>query len=98
MSGVDTGGPAFPTSTQITQDASTGHTVTHQYLSDGMTLRDYIAIHADKDDVNAPTSIEGCAAVLGVDQKDYDGRIDYPKVVIKCRYAYADAWLKERNQ
>ena len=41
-----TGGPAFPTSTQITQDASTGHTVTHQYLSDGMTLRDYFAAMA----------------------------------------------------
>lgn len=44
MSKAETGGPAFPTGTQITQNPATGETTTYQYLSDGMTLRQYAAI------------------------------------------------------
>ena len=46
MSKDETGGPAFPTGTQITQNPATGETTMHQYLSDGMTLRDYFAAKA----------------------------------------------------
>ena len=42
----DNGGPAFPTETQITENQSTGEVTVHQYLSDGMTLRDYFAAKA----------------------------------------------------
>jgi hypothetical protein len=42
----DNGGPAFPTTTQVTQNQATGETTVHQYLSDGMTLRDYFAAKA----------------------------------------------------
>ncbi len=40
------GGPAFPTATQVEQNQATGETTLHQYLSDGMTLRDYFAAKA----------------------------------------------------
>jgi hypothetical protein len=40
------GGPAFPTGTQISQNNTTGETTVFQYLTDGMTLRDYFAAKA----------------------------------------------------
>jgi len=43
MTTKPTGGPAFPTGTQVEQNGATGETTLHQYLSDGMTLRDYFA-------------------------------------------------------
>lgn len=42
----DNGGPAFPTATQVEQNQATGETTIHQYLSDGMTMRDYFAAKA----------------------------------------------------
>ena len=36
--------PAFPTSTQVSQNNTTGETTSYQYLSDGMSLREYAAI------------------------------------------------------
>ena len=49
MSVRDNGGPAFPTGTQVEQNGATGETTVHQYLSDGMTLRDYFIAHAPAD-------------------------------------------------
>ena len=45
MNTKDDGGPAFPTGT-LSQNSTTGETVIQQYLSDGMTLRDYFAAKA----------------------------------------------------
>jgi hypothetical protein len=69
-----TGGPAFP----IAQDSP------KQYIEYGMTLRDYIAIHAREDDIRqyqgwgAPTSPK------------------YSRV--EARYLYADAMIVERSK
>jgi hypothetical protein len=46
MTKVSDGGPAFPTSPQISQNNTTGETVVYQYLSDGVSIRDYFAAKA----------------------------------------------------
>lgn len=46
MNTKDDGGPAFPTGTQVEQNYATGETVVHQYLSDGISVRDYFAAKA----------------------------------------------------
>ncbi len=46
MSTKDDGGPAFPTGTQVEQNNATGETTIHQYLSDGISVRDYFAAKA----------------------------------------------------
>jgi hypothetical protein len=46
MTKVNDGGPAFPTSQQISQNRTTGETVVYQYLSDGVSIRDYFAAKA----------------------------------------------------
>lgn len=44
---IETGGPAFPSAVpHIAQNNTTGETTQFQYLSDGITLRDYFAAKA----------------------------------------------------
>ncbi len=44
---TENGGPAFPSAVpNIAQNSTTGETTQYQYLSDGMTLRDYFAAKA----------------------------------------------------
>ena len=60
---IDNGGPAFPTGTQISQNNATGETTVCQYLSDGMSLRDYFAAKAMEARVIAyPTMAESDVA------------------------------------
>lgn len=42
----DDGGPAFLTTSQVSQNEATGEVTSHLYLSDGVTLRDYFIAHA----------------------------------------------------
>jgi hypothetical protein len=46
MSKINDGGPAFPTGTQCSQNNTTEETTSYQYLSDGLSLRDYFAAKA----------------------------------------------------
>ena len=82
MSAKDDGGPAFPTGTQVEQNGATGETTVHQYLSDGMTLRDYFAARA----------MQGNIAGWPADQ------LFNPEGIAGHAYETADAMLKARNQ
>ena len=83
----DNGGPAFPTTTQVTQNQATGETTVHQYLSDGMTLRDYFATNA----------MQGLFAFwVSVNSKTCINDPD-PKIIAEMSYEYADAMLKARE-
>lgn len=79
----ETGGPAFPQPAFASQNSSTGETVNHQWLSDGMTLRDYFAakaVHAYLADPNASWGFQELDKAAG------------------CAYRVADAMLKARKQ
>lgn len=81
----DNGGPAFPGL------AGCYH--------NGMSLRDYIAIHALQDDLSLPQTIRECAAFLGLQfESEYSNRQHWVQVVSKARYIYADAMLAERRK
>lgn len=80
MSKIDDGGPAFPS--------------THPHgREDGMTLRDYMAIHASADDIRDQAEIIRSAQLAaggpGILPDNW---------VAKARYMHADAMLKVREQ
>lgn len=77
------GGPAFPTGTQVSQNNTTGETTICQYLSDGMTLRDYFAAKVMNSQLNQQTR----------PYADYD----FDNAAIRS-YEMADAMLKVRNK
>ena len=66
-------------------------------VSPGMTLRDYIAIHAPTEDLALPDSVEEAAASLGIETKDYDYKVHWFEVVSKARFLFAGAMLFERD-
>jgi len=80
----ETGGPAFPI------PLSPGESYKGPCAHDGMTLRDYFAIHASDDDI------------LAVRQAYYAQHGDDPGFkalsVYQCRYLHADAMLTARAQ
>lgn len=63
---------------------------------EGMSLRDHIAITANRYDIGFPTDLARCAAFIGVAEKEYDYLVHWPQVLAKARYIYADAMLAER--
>lgn len=77
---VNHGGPAFPRS--AAEHSQGGH-----YEQDGMTLRDYFAIHATNQD------IEG---YRDADLAD-DGVVEYRRTTAQARYAFADAMIAARE-
>lgn len=82
MSGaIDDGGPAFPTGTQVAQNHATGETVVNQYLSDGISVRDYFAAK----------SLPLMVAIY-----DADSDNPFP-ILAKAVYAMADEMLKARK-
>jgi len=81
----ETGGPAFPTNTQISQNTATGETTGYQYLSDGMTLRDYFAAKAMYAFISNSESY-----VLTMNS--------HLPTVAGASYAMADAMLKAREE
>lgn len=76
----DTGGPAFPIQS-VSQNQSTGETVTHQAYESGMTLRDYFAAKAMQGLI-----AQSMGTALGSD----------PKFAAEYAYATADAMLAAR--
>jgi len=80
-----TGGPAFPTGTQVEQNNATGETTIHQYLSDGMSLRDYFAAKAMNGMYASDTEDWCLTESYGVDLRAKDA------------YKMADAMLKARE-
>lgn len=87
----DDGGPAFP--------QTDGRRWGNGYDDHGMSLRDWFAATASDDDLcGVPDTIDDAAALLGVDPKDYNGRIHYPMIRAMARYAHADAMLAERKR
>jgi len=98
------GGPAFP---QASDDFVTLSDGTRTYKSKsqyglmgapGMSLRDYFAIHADQMDLSVPVTVDECAKLLGIKPEEYRNELHYPEVAARCRYAFADAMLKERSR
>jgi hypothetical protein len=90
MSAKD-GGPAFPV-LDMMQNTATGETTVFQALQSGMSLRDYMAIHAAAQDIETQgyviqaEKMAACEAVtLPVDWR------------IRARYMHADAMLKARE-
>ena len=69
-------------------------------LDTKITLRDYIAIHASRNDID-PYILKGYKEEYVVDtgrgQKYFDTR-EATRTVEQARYAYADAMLKARAQ
>lgn len=87
----DNGGPAFPVEEKYCERTG-GYT---QYGSEGMSLRDYFAIHASDQD------IRGYAVYKRVDRVTTNGSLRSVHTedvldVPATRYAYADAMIAER--
>lgn len=80
---IKDGGPAFPTGTQISQNSATGETTIHQYLSDGISARDYFAAKA----------MQGSLADPGVRLDGEDRR----QKLAELFYQVADAMLAARD-
>lgn len=110
MSEKGDGGPAFPTGTQVAQNTATGETVVHQYLSDGISVRDCFAAHAPAQRTDFTAA--GAAAVVGREMPDYPGndaseqaRIDHQIATaqfridldVALRLRWADSMLKARK-
>ena len=87
--GIQDGGPAFPTGTQMSQNSTTGETTTHQYLSDGISIRDYFAAKA------MPMMMAHFYEVQA------DGEVDNEMVAMRGyahdAYMWADAMLAARE-
>ena len=100
MSGVDNGGPAFPS-----------HGMMGEVVQEGMTLRDYFAAHASEADIKCfiPSTIGGVADLMvrlgWTDKKarDLDPVSSYTDKQFRAlrqwaRYRHADAMLAARVQ
>ena len=85
MNQHENGGPAFPLPVHISQNNSTGETVQHQYLSDGMSLRDYFAAKA----------MQGLISSAAFHEVLYQ---QSPEAAAEFAYKAADSMLKARGQ
>lgn len=67
----------------------------HTYV--GMTMRQYYKSHISDLELNemVPTSIAGCAELIGVEVSDYKPSRDYHKVLSIVAGRYADAMIAE---
>lgn len=81
----DVGGPAFPLS-----PAS---------VFTGMTVRDYMAAHADVSKVE-PRAVEAAEEIVGrpIPEGTLDQLIWQADLIAKVRYLMADAMIKARNE
>lgn len=73
---------AFPTQTMVSQNQSTGETILHQQMSDGMGMRDYFAAHAPE----PPHNWRDVGPA-------WRGVVD----IVAWRWFYADAMLAARK-
>lgn len=97
MSKINTGGPAFPFAYKTSDGIN--ETV---HINEGMTLRDYAAIHADLDKLEFAT-LDSILEFVGAAAPEHDitmGEIIElsAKAAAKVRYAYADAMIAEREK
>lgn len=84
----DNGGTAFPYNQ-------------HSNGCDGMSLRDYFAIHAPNEGIDAimGVSIKDVKVFMGLlEGEGYNSSVHYPQANAKARYAFADAMIKARRQ
>jgi hypothetical protein len=92
MSTINDGGPAFPVEVDGTQPngRQTGNTLWQSY---GMSLRDYMAIHATEADILHQTDVirsaQICGGGVGVLPDGW---------IVTARYMHADAMLKARQK
>lgn len=84
MSEKDDGGPAFPM--PMTMMTSSHIANEPEY---GMTLRDYLAVHASEKDIDMQRQVGECNGTFG----HYNLPDDWRAI---ARYMHADAMLKER--
>ena len=87
MSKPDDGGPAFPTTVPDPEKHPFGYAV------NGMTLRQWLATHAPKDE--AEWSVGECEQKLGLKKGGYNFEIHWPILDARWRYAWADAMIAE---
>lgn len=86
MSNINDGGPAFPSNRDMRHNPDWDH-------EPGMTMRDYMAIHASHDDLRAQ------AEVIRHTQIASGGTGILPDGwAITARYMHADAMLKARKE
>lgn len=88
MSNTNTGGPAFPTGTW--EYDGQGNVLPYQ--EPGMTLRDYMAIHASEEDVRAIGEI-----IRAKSKQGYGTGILPDNWRTTARYMHADAMIKARE-
>lgn len=91
MTKLSDGGPAFP----VTFTDKSGQIAPTE---SGMTLRDYIAIHANTVDVEnlGGETCVSAAKYLGLDKYIYEQH--HHLLRAKARYEFADAMLAERER
>lgn len=90
---------AFPVSgIKREMDYNSSTVMDKPYIQNGMTLRDYFAIHAPTDELPIKDTIDFCASYIGIEREKYNVIMDYRKVVAKARYEFADAMLAERSR
>lgn len=89
------GGPAFPHWSGWREGD-----IQEVESKDGMTLRDYFAVHAPESEIRSmkPGNMERCALYLGIEEDDYNADIHYRQVLAKVRYEWADTMLSERDK
>lgn len=103
MNDKDNGGPAFPTE----NERQTGHSTWHY---EGMTLRDYFAIHSVQPGTGELASLAGLIYRNGAVWKDEQTRVagaeewfnalplsERLALFSRVKYAMADAMLKARQ-
>lgn len=97
MSTVYDGGPAFPCGREWHEDRSG----VSRWEENGMSLRDYAAIHTDMDGLRFP-SIHDAAKFMGEKPPDSDNTMDVlmlsMRVEARLRYMKADAMLAARKE
>ena len=92
MSDDEKNPPAFPLCIPTSQDAPVAYT-------HGMSLRDYMMIHAPASEIDAliPDKIGDLAKFVGKFPPDYKAERDYPVAIAKARGIWADAMLRKRG-
>lgn len=92
----NTGGPAFPSGVvrktrQRPNDPGSDFIIsdTVEAKNPGLTLRDYIAIHASDEDVKVQANVLRVRQELGILPDGWN---------VTARYMHADAMLKEREK
>jgi hypothetical protein len=91
MSPIDDGGPAFPHKYKY-GDGTAG-------CADGMSLRDYNAIHAPQPDAQTIEFESRCDRNLNPHNEPHKPAIrSQLEIICDLRYKYADAMLKARSK